>query len=424
MYDKLIWGCIFFGFLLLPFSTAAGEGSVVVSFGIPLFSLAGIGILLKIILAEVRFKRSLLPAVVVAMLVIMVMVISLAFVPRLAASAARAYSQLLGFLLFLYFLSYSGKSPYTLQIVYERVAWWVTLSGTILALYFLINLILASREFGLLNVLVSRAVGGRMSLPWGASNVVAAALIFPFFAALAQFFNHRKRQRGVALGAVIVILASVVSTQSRNALISITIGLVILAFVGKRWKTLFGLVVAALIGISIVYWLNREAIEQVFFRRLDLQVILSLNGRRSIWSDVVQKISDNNLMPFGYYSAIDILGFSSHNIILNTLLEQSIPGLLLLLALFALAFLYSVEVLIRQKSQPKTYAMVWIAMMTTVFINAQFEDASVTAQYAVYFWSTLSLVFLTGSLPVTRILPRNKRGVQRSKALPQEFQTA
>lgn len=424
MYDRLIWGCILLGFLLLPFSTSAGEGSVVVSFGLPLFSLAAVGIFLKLLLAEARFRRSLLPAVVVAMLVIMMIIISLAFVPRLTASAARAYSQVLGFLLFLYFLSYSVKSPHALQIIYDRVAWWVTLSGTILASYFLINLILATREFGLLNVLTSRAVGGLMSLPWGASNVVAAALIFPFFAALAQFFNHKKWQRIFALGAVTVILAAVFSTQSRNALISIVLGLTILAFVGKRWKTLIGLIVAAFIGASIIYSLNREAIEQVLFRRLDLQVILSLNGRLSIWSDVVQMISDNNLIPFGYYSAIDVLGFSSHNIILNTVLEQSIPGLLLFLALYALAFLYSIEVLIRYKGHPQTYAMVWIAMMATAFINAQFEDASVTAQYAVYFWSTLSLVFLTGSLPEKRILPRKRRGERRVKVMPHELQTA
>ena len=85
-------------------------------------------------------------------------------------------------------------------------------------------------------------------------------------------------------------------------------------------------------------------IDQTLMNRFtDLDNISSANTRFEIWGEHLSFLFSHPLEISGYYSLLSIFGYSSHNLILTTLLERGIIGFLMSSAIVFVAILWIVK---------------------------------------------------------------------------------
>ena len=392
------------GVLLIPFSSGAGPGSVVVAYG--LVPLAVFGTLFVMALSlRPTVPRVVAPAWGAAALLAFALAAGTAYAPRPIESLARSAAGLLGFAAFAFVLSPFYPAPASASGVptstrrSEDVVWVLVMSGGLMAAYFLIHYAVAIASVGLLGVVVDRGAGGAMSLPWGSSNVVASCFLFPFF--LAFYLGRRERSRGrrwAAHLARLLMLVSIVATVSRGAMVALLFGVVAHAVIAGRGRRR-GIVVASVAAILcavVADLLNggqwSGQLLELAGSRLDRTEVSQLNGRTDRWTEFGGLFMQAPLIGAGYFGSFATAGGTGHNLVLTTLVERGLLGTLCSAVVLSLATWRALAGRLRARdAQDRLLFSCILSGGAASLLHLMVEDANSTHQYIVYSWLALAL---------------------------------
>lgn len=394
----IIWLLFAAGMLLLPFSS--GTEVAVMSYGLPVLLIVGICYIILQIRAPFLASAQQLPAFLGLLLILAISATSI-YAPEPEASFARVVPNVIGFLVFLYLLSPFCGLAGTVER-FEAVAKVYVASAIVVAFYYLINFIGAVNEIGLAGVFLDRVTGGIISLPWGATNVVASVLLLPM---LITFYfgvtEESKKVRAYYFIGRTAMVATILMTQSRGAMLSGAFGLILLAmfFTGRARRRLLVFVAITWTLWSLFdRWVNSIMAEtQVISEivaRFSGDDISTLNGRVGIWQQFAGEFTSSPLIGTGYYSTLYTIGSSGHNLILTSVIERGLIGM----ALSGAILLKAIECVIRgflraDTEKSKLFFACLGAGGACSLLHLMVEDSNFTQQYIVYSWVALALVF-------------------------------
>jgi O-antigen ligase len=403
---------------LLPFSTGTGSGSFVISFAFPFLILlslfiSGVFITRK---ERVNYSQDLKLTLLCGMLHVFAIFIASLMNENLVLSFARSIFDFVGFAMFWYITSNSSVSKDAI-LVYNKVSSLFILSGFLMSVYFIINFLLAVQQNSLDKVLLERENGGLMSLPWGASNTIAACLMMPFFSALDRLFNapaqapaetqiqtqilvkKKKKKSNWMLVIMVTIVMAILITQSRNVTITLLLSTIVIGGSTKNGKqTLIFVGLLAVIFIAITSFYGQD-LDTIFDARVGdgAADIGGFNGRTTLWVLSIDYFFNHPLAPLGYFGMLGELGHTGHNIFLTTLVEQGIFGLVayILFTINNFTFCFKKMATKSLSFVTKRRMVLYTIANFAILIQLQFEDSNLTAQNIVYQWIFLALMYLS-----------------------------
>lgn len=406
---------LFFLFaVLLPFST--GAQVAVVTYAAPVMFLLGLYYLVRFGTIP-RIPKGFTGAILLlGLLQICWMVLLCVPGERNYPRIARALPHMFGWLVLFYMTSEVISLDKLTAL--RRARQWsgiFVLSAGVLAIYYIANIAKATAEYGLTAVLQERYVSGLSSLPWGASNTVASTLLFGYSVCVVSYVQCSADPQANLLGRflglkysdfltlmLVVISAGIFATISRNGIA--TWAIASWPLVTRRWMRpafVFGV-----LGLAL-YWFvstNEDLAFKIFAERTAGDNLSSYNNREDFWIVFATYWYANPFAPIGFYNCLYHFGFSAHNVLLTTLVEQSAiaVGMLFLTwgILYRSAFrLYSSRVLPFKKA-----GFAYLLGASAIVVNSNFEDAQYTQQYVVclWLWMACLLVQLELSPPLLR----------------------
>lgn len=381
---------------LLPFSL--GEDVVVISYSMPFFLLLTAYYFLKLLREPVRIERSVGLIFFVSCLILTVMAITSFIGDNTLKALSRVAIHANGVAILFYFCSSLSVSSLSLaNDRYNRLVKTFIYSGAIMALYYIVNFSVSALQFGVGEVLSQRFMGGHSSLPWGASNGVAAVLLIPLIASLQALAESRPTAKMRAdeqgqrmqwtrlVAATVLILAAIALTVSRNAMAVALLMTVFFALRGSRVKTIVAIGVAT--TILFMVFVDENIAAQLFDERLrDRDEFLSGNTRTYLWESYWNYIKQNPFTPIGYYNSLFAFEYSSHNFSFTTYVEQSIIGWLLAVLLTGLIISRAFKMMRAPVLNARIQGEFAVAGMLLIGLNLHFEDANFSHQYILYFW--------------------------------------
>ena len=376
-------GLLALGCTLLGFSTEPGATAGVQAFGLPFFALA---CLLATPVIFLCCNRAVQPAVAVFLQllfgVVAWMCITSLVAPYPWVSLSRALINVMGLVTVLGFVYFATarRGP---CVSWRIPACLCVVATTVIATYFLFNLLQKSLTHGFEVVILERFVGGLMSLPWGASNNIASVLLVGLGLAL---LLRRTISPDWLYLLLVVHLAAILITFSRNGLACALLMLLLGLRNRERLAALLG--AGALLGLLMGgdnSWAELQGIDELLENRATGGGDIS-NARVDIWIDRLGVVAENPLRFTGYYSTIFVYDMSAHNFALNTMLEQGLPGLLLALGL--LLGLYTLTWRSEDASTQThmTFRRLWLVMT----LNMAVEDPNFTQPFILVFWLTVA----------------------------------
>ncbi len=401
---RVLRALLLLGVVLMPFSTGAGAGSVVVAYGLaPLLLLTAL--LLFGLLLRPDLPRGVGDGWLAGALLMFALAAGTVYAPRPMETLARSGPALLGFAAFAFVLSPFHPQPRSGSAVRlraprsEDLATLLVTAGTVLAAYFLVHYAVAVATNGLFAVLLDRVTGGVMSLPWGSSNVVASCFLFPIFL---TFYGARgevrRTQRWAMIGARLLMMAGLVATVSRGAIGAMLLGLffhLVIAGRGRRTGLASGMVAVVLLAIGVDV-ANGGAystqLADLVMSRFDATEVRELNGRTEHWSEFADLFLAAPLLGTGYYGTMSIAGGTGHSLALTTLAERGLLGTLCSVAVLVLAAWRALAG--RLRASDRADRLLFASILSggaASLIHLMVEDANLTHQYIVYSWLALAL---------------------------------
>lgn len=404
-YSSHLYIIFLISMCLLPFSTGTGNGSgsFVVTFAFPFLLLLFLLIVANFInrKEKINYPDELKLSILCALLHMFAIFISSLMNQSLVISFARSIFDLIGFTIFLYITSNSSITK-NAKLTYNKVALILILSGFIMSAYFIGNFVVAIQQNSLEQVLLERENGGLMSLPWGASNTIAACLMMPLFLALDRAFNMKPIKKSdslVMFFSMLIIIIAIIITQSRNAIITLVIGLTLIGGFTKNIKLIlifFGLI--ATLFFAIVSFSGQD-LDNIFAARLgdQAQDVGGFNGRTLLWEVSIAYFLNHPLEPLGYFGMLAEMGHTAHNVFLTTLLEQGVLGLIMYILFLIDNFAFCIKRMCTKllSFTSKRRMTLYLIAMFSILIQLQFEDSNLTAQNIIYQWVFLSLMYLS-----------------------------
>lgn len=362
----------------LPFSTGIDSPIGVQSLGLPLLTLCVLVTGFNSVGRSTRLSTRLIVGLLLAWASVLWMTFTTAFAPAPLPSLTRALLNLMGALFLSVAILGTANGAAALRLA-SRVSLGIILATSICSAYYTINILLAIAEHGADLVLIQRFVGGLMSLPWGASNSIAALLILGLGVLLIEAGRFR-RSTWILLGAL--HLVAILLTLSRNGIV---VALILLAWGGGRSvrRAMVGLLIlAALLVTAVIGSIDLSAFDALIADRLTGGSEVS-NGRIDTWTEKLDYFLANPLSPVGYYGNIYRFELSAHNFLLNTLVEQGVFGAVVGAFLFGWLLLTGGWRTAPSANGPSmSYRKLWALMA----LNMAFEDPNFTQPFIVIFW--------------------------------------
>lgn len=372
------------GLLLTPFSTSATSGLPVVSFGLPCLLLAAaIGFLRPSHDAFVMV-RAVAPAMVAGAASVAAITLFAFVAPDPARSLGRVAPHLICYVLAFHLLARYRHRPEALMRFALTI---IALSGAVMSAYYVVHLALAAAAHGANTVLVERYTGGLAALPWGGTNVIAAALIFPHIACVLLRVRYGCGWAPAVTG--LVLLAVLLTTSRAGSLFHGSLLLVGCVLSGNLRA-----LAAWLGGILVLLLLYAHQAQENFALLLDTRFSAGRdvsNGRFDSFLMKWDYISNNIMSPVGYYGSMATFELSSHNVFLTVLVEQGLLGLGCMLVFLACC---GAALWRRRQLSPVTRRTrrLFAAGSLIAFLNLLVEDANFTQPYMVYFWMYFTAV--------------------------------
>ena len=380
----------------MPFSTGVDDGYVI-SFGLPFLMTYLFFVSARILFGQevIVIQNSLLSILGLAYLLVMLMLLFSLFSPSIFQSLPRALVNVAGALLASYLIV---RKDLASDIVLERLLRTLVYSGVIMAVYFISTVLFRITQYGVDNVMVERFTGGLMSLPWGATNTISAALLFPHLGI--YLFKTRYGLRYADL-MVFVIFLAVVITMSRTGLLAHGLLLVVASLILGRGRLVAIGFLSVLAFGYLFFVISPETFDLLLSNRLNFE---GGNGRFESWQQKVEFLAENPLIPIGYYGSLNSFdGLSAHNFILTVLLEQGFAGVLIVV-LFLWSAYQKVMKTPCYTTRDRMSRQLILAGSMIVFLGLQVEDANYTQQFIMYFWLFFAIAILFSKIQRNKIL--------------------
>lgn len=356
--------------VLLSFSTSKEQGGVV-TFASPFL---GLIILFIFPFAVLKIPRIDGYVFVVSLAYLLVMGVATLLSSDFIQSFVRFFYYIVAVFIFWFILLTYER----INISVDYLARQIQLSGLILSIYFISNFIYQSFEHGFVHVIYERHVGGLMSLPWGASNVIAQVLLLSMFASL--FIQGKGRLSGAA---VFIIFLCIVITMSRSVLI-LSIPLLVLYYGLGRFSLIFAIVFAIATYLFLTFVADQVDLTGFYDfleRRTNSSELMSGNDRFELSLSKIEYFLRHPLEPVGFYSSINQFQSTAHNYWVTTLVEQSLVALLVSIVLFILFFARSCLL------GPK-----FGSGFLLIMLGLSVEDPQFTQQYTILLWFVFLLI--------------------------------
>jgi len=387
-YDGMtiwIFRFIFLGMILLPFSTNPGDKSVVISFGLPFLAIAAVISFLFLIYSNRPFNANLKGVLWSSCLYVGFIALFSMFSPERLPSFGRSIPHVIGLLIFIFILSFSNDSNKAKSSWINKFIITLVLSGTILSVYYVANFSLAAFHKSFIEVIFERFVGGLMSLPWGASNTIAATLIMPLVVTLASIHMSTGYKYCKYIVVVIIIIA-ILATLSRTVLVLLLYIFLIQSILARSSKYIAYFILIVMVPGILLFYFNKEGLDAISQTRVNVDTITSLSGRAEIWKEFAEYISRNPLSPIGYYGSQYLFGYSGHNTLLTTMVELGIFGILITIVFYANLLTCSLKAILNSNTEHKNIYIILFVGLTAILLNLMNEDPNYTQQYIIYFW--------------------------------------
>ena len=379
---------LFLGLILLPFSTSAQSGAIL-SFGLPAILVCSLWVIL---FNRFKISRKYAYIVVLSATYTACVVFFSFFSKEVLASLSRAFIFLLGFLVYVFIVSQTHKlNGRGLSHLLNRLEHHLSISGVLLSIYFMTNFIFKATQFGLNQVLLDRVVGGLSSLPWGASNVVAANLVIPLLVSL----NVANRSKILSIERLFpfIILLSIILTLSRTTILVLIIFSIMLFLMNRATLLIYLVITLCIFLIPLIFVDDQNIINSLFGFRINDQINVSqFGGRSTVWEKYLEQISRDPALFVGFYGSLSAFETTPHNILLLSFAEMSIPGILLVLTLFLSNILLGAIAHFRSAS--RKYEIPYFLIICAIFSILMFEDIIFTHQFMIYFWVLLGISYI------------------------------
>jgi len=394
-----VYRLVFFGLVLLPFSTSPGEGVVVISYGLPILAIAALATVYYFIIRNIRFHERMKGVIWSSCIYISLLVAYSLFSPEIIPALGRSLPHVIGFLLFLFILSFSLEEEQFRTNILRKFVDALVLSGSILSVYYIANFAVMALTKSFAEVVVERYVGGLMSLPWGASNTIAATLVIPLIAAMVSFRLDETRT-WLKYCSVFLMVGAIFLTFSRTV-IALLIYLFLFQSVSTRQYRLLTLFLGLVLLSGGIFFLSyREGFDLILLTRVeDLAALRNLMGRTDIWEEFIAYLRNNPFSPVGYYGSQYVFGYSGHNTLLTTMVEMGITGIVITLVFYLQLIRVSVKGIRQSFTVFKKINIVFFIGLTTIIFNLMNEDPNYTQQYVLYFWLYIGMMSLV-AVPV------------------------
>jgi O-antigen ligase len=378
-------GLLALALLFTPFSTGVDSGLPVISFGMPFLLLALFFGMLNPVTHALYLPRSIAPALLCAAAVVAAMTMFSFTAPYPEKSLARLAPNLIGFLVALRLLCIYRDAP---EQLLDRAVKGLALSGAVMALYYLLHLAYQIHAHGAYEVMKDRAVNGLAALPWGASNMISAALLFSHAACHLQRWRHGGTWPGIVLT---VILCTVIATISRAGMLVHFVLLIVGCLCTRNYRYMGAGILIGVVLVGAFAIVVPDSFSFLVDARFNAERDLS-NGRLDSFNYKIGYIAGNVMTPIGYYGSLFIFdGLTSHNFILTILVEQGLTGLAAVTAFLVSCW----AVLFRAKGltpEDKASRRTLTAGALLAFVNLQVEDANFSQPYIIYFWAYFLIV--------------------------------
>jgi hypothetical protein len=378
------------GLLLTPFSSGVGSGIPVVSFGLPFLAAAA---LLSVVIPSANgfaLPRAVMPALLASAGVVIVMTVCTFFAPHLGRSIGRLAPNLIGFVLCVRLVALRLHER---GLVLEQALKLLAFSGALMSLFYIFHLLIAISQFGIDVVLIERYTGGAAALPWGASNVISAALLYPHIACHVLGWRSNYRWSPPIL---LLILITVALTMSRTGLLLHFTLLIVGSLLSGNYRYPFYafLVVAAIVRLYL------SVAPDTFDFLLDARFNADMaggadisNGRLDSFAVKSEYLLHNLMAPIGYYGSLFVFGLTAHNYLLTLLVEQGIPGLIAFVA-FVLCACFALFRKAKLSHSDIVSRRLLFAGALLAFANLMVEDAHFSQPYIAYFWTYFFIVMM------------------------------
>lgn len=360
-------------FIMLSFSTSIEFGAVI-NFGV-VVNYIFLPYMLLMLFVNIKFAiyhkiflyEAVLLLIVLAFLCLVVFSVFISV--NVGASALRASYVFLASLIFLLYFIKKDKRSFVFNLLNCSFLLLVFLS-----FYFIVNFTFSIIENGWATTISERYVGGTMSLPWGASNIISIALTACLGILCIAEILYDRRVRSITF---VIYLTAVFLTFSRTGLMigSMVVFYTLLSRLslvrGLFFFSFFVIIFPVLVAFIFTYFSSVS----LFSNRYSLENIGGMNGRLELWRDYLFKFIDEPFNFHGFYSALSYSEHTPHNIILSIAFDLGVIGVLLFSSMLLLLFYLVLRVASKfyyKKNITKAVGVIFIPMLC--FFNFMFED--------------------------------------------------
>ncbi len=233
------------------------------------------------------------------------------------------------------------------------------------------------------------------------SNILSAFLMLSLFPQIVFMINVRNRRKKILYGlSAMVVTAGILLTYSRNALLGLIIGAILLSIVYSKKIILY---IIGFGGLSLL-------IPKVFQRFVDILNVSQNTSRLKIWKTAIYMIKDNPILGIGsgnfpvlYNSYIKVhpelkyyynsgIAIHPHNLFLKIQCELGIPGTIIFLLLLVVLFMRYKAFLNNDIDYFHRWFYIGFAISLCVFLFMNLLDSFFsTPKVEIYLWSLIAI---------------------------------
>ena len=224
-----------------------------------------------------------------------------------------------------------------------------------------------------------------MVIPYGASNIIASALV-PMF-----FFHKEIKHKLFKWLYIVLMVVGIFATKSRGGMLlfaaCLAVEFLLYCIKNKRWKLLISLALIAIAGVGVLFCFESFRTFIIGFAKDKLTLDTLTSGRVTLWID--NFIAAFGLPIFGhgigaYYSAPFGVPQDAHNLIVGLFYRCGIVGVVLYAWALALVF--------KQAKKEKKLSSVWFVFLVIMLANSMFEVCYQSYKCDVIFWFIAGLL--------------------------------
>ena len=219
-----------------------------------------------------------------------------------------------------------------------------------------------------------------------------------------RFLILRGFKRVVALLVMLANLAALGLTFTRSTLITVPLSIIVVVFF-LPWRKTKRRLLGTLVALGALAFLFIQINNIPLLSRFFQQDIGTLNGRTYLWQAILSHFDPTQILGNGLNASVvlltnlrvsdsqGVIAFATHNLLLETLYDQGIIGVILL-SLVALALFASLIAGVRKTTGAhRVLFLTALTIFGSVVLQSLASDDLMNPAIAVYFWVSMALPF-------------------------------